>query len=163
MSGSLPSSCQIVNLIVPVGSPTRPVWRIRSERASHSWTILTWTDATPGFSSATLTTDGRSGLSVSIGVTVVPEWTLRFGAFRNASTTADSIRYHRPCSRRGAPAFAQTTNRIAPDASAMIPVWAMDGLFGAERPTTLPSIVTHSSGTSSAIAWRSDSTAPASP
>jgi len=44
----------------------------------------------------------------------------------------------------GAFAFDQVTNRMAPDLSAKIPVWAIAGEGAEDSATTFPSVVTHS-------------------
>src|SRR5208337_652854 len=90
-----------------------------------------------------------------ISLMVVPECIFRFATPLYSSTTADSIRYHDPSVIAGAFALAHTTKRIAPDSSAMIPLWAMAGEAGAERATTLPSKVTHSPGAALAIVFSS--------
>ena len=96
---------------------------------------------------------GMSGSDFSISLIVVPECTLRFGTPLYSSTTADSSRYHLPSSIFGALDFAQTTNRIPPDSSAMMPLWAIAGDAGVERETTFPSRVTQSPGCAAATGF----------
>ena len=73
---------------------------------------------------------GMSDRSSVISLIVVPEWTLRLAIPLNSSMTADSIRYHDPSAIAGAFDLAQTTKRIAPDSSAMIPLCAIEGEAG---------------------------------
>ena len=58
-----------------------------------------------------------------------------------------------PSSIFGALDFAQTTNRIPPDSSAMMPLWAIAGEVGVERETTFPSRVTQSPGCAAATGF----------
>ena len=66
------------------------------------------------------------------------------------------MRYHAPSFTFGALDLAQTTNRIAPDSSATIPLWAIAGDAGAARETTFPSRVIHSPGEASAMTFCPD-------
>ena len=93
----------------------------------------------------------RARSSELMSFMVVPEWIFRLATPLYSSTTADSILYHEPGAIVGAFAFAQATNRIAPESSAITPLCAIDGEAGAETETTFPSMVTHSPGTASAI------------
>ncbi len=111
---------------------------------------------TPGASSADGVIEGRSGTSFSICDMVVPEWIFMFGEPLYSSTTADSIRYQWPYSIAGAFARLQTTNRMAPLESAMIPLCAIEGDIDGVRETIFPSIVTHSPGAISFIGRRSE-------
>ena len=113
------------------------------------------TQPIPGCRSPIGTGAGMSDRSSVISLIAVPECTFRFATPLNSSMTADSIRYHDPSAIAGAFDLAQTTKRIAPDSSAMIPLCAIEGEAGWERPTTFPSMVTHSPGTPSAIFFSS--------